>query len=145
HLLESVRDAVVVVDVDGRFTYWNQGAQDIFGFAREDMLGKGMLEAVAPSSVPAVQAMWGAALNGNGELGDVSFVRADGSPIWLNTRVSPITDLDGAPAGFLAIVKDVTEVKRGERELRRLDAAIAHATDAIIVTEGNDQVTYVNP
>ncbi|HJP90093.1 MAG TPA: EAL domain-containing protein [Candidatus Limnocylindrales bacterium] len=145
HLLESVRDAVVVVDVDGRLTYWNRGAQEIFKRTREDMLGTRLLDVVDAGARDQVKALWEAVRRGVTELGDMPFTDADGQEMWLSARVSPITELDGAPAGVLAIIKDITERKTWERELHRLDAAMANTSDAILITDEHDRVAYVNP
>jgi PAS domain S-box-containing protein len=144
-LLESVRDAVVVVDPAGRFVYWNRGAEEIFGYGADEMLGQGITERLASGAGTQIDALWGAVRSGETELSDIPTTRRDGTALWLNARVSEIFDEAGEPAGYLAIVKDVTARKSSELELRRLGLAIDNANDAVIVTDGEDRVTYVNP
>src|SRR5206468_7971787 len=48
---------------------------------------------------------------------DLRFRRSDGSKIWATVTTSPVTDEEGAVVGTLAVVEDVTELKRAERDL----------------------------
>jgi PAS domain S-box-containing protein len=144
-LLESVRDAVIVVDTNGRLTYWNQGAEDVFGYPADEIVGQDIWSLLAPGPREQVGALWQQVQAGETEIAELLTERRDGSPVWVNARISPIVNGDGSGAGYLAIVKDVTAGKRSELELRRLRLAIDHANDAIIVTDADDRVTYVNP
>ncbi|HEY7590351.1 MAG TPA: PAS domain S-box protein [Candidatus Limnocylindrales bacterium] len=144
-LLESVRDAIVVVDTSGHFTYWNRGAEEMFGLTSAEVLGQDMRTVITPGSRDQVEALWGAVGRGETELGEWETTRRDGTSLWLNVRMSPIADERGVRTGFLALIKDVTARKQAELELRRLGLAIDRANDAIIVTDGDDRVTYVNP
>ena len=144
-LLESVRDAVVVVDTQGRFTYWNKGAEEIFGVGAAEMLGQDLMANIAPTEKTHVERLWQAVSRGEPDLGEWQTTLVDGRTIWLNARMSPISAEDGSPAGFLAILKDVTARKESELELRQLGLAIDRTNDAVIVTDGDDRVSYVNP
>src|SRR5690349_7873286 len=144
-LLESVRDAIVVVDTRGRFTYWNKGAEEMFGATADEMLGRELLDLLSDDTKDQVEGLWRAVGQGETDLGEWQNSRPDGTKVWLNARMSPIMGEGGSPEGFLAIIKDVTARRQSELELRRLGLAIDRANDAVIVTDDDDRVTYVNP
>lgn len=66
-----------------------------------------------------------------------------GIPIEVTT--SPIRDADGEVASVVSIIRDISERKRVEQEHRRLAAAVEYAADAIMVTDAEWVVQYVNP
>lgn len=128
-LLASVRDSVVVINHEGFVTYWNEGASRLFGWAAEEMVGKNYLSHLPlPTRAfitdqirkrsPGVE--W------NGEYHDVC---KDGSRIWINVRISSVTDVDGNVVGILIVSHDITERKNAEEALleadRRKDEFIA--------------------
>ena len=144
-LLESVRDAVIVVDQQGVTSYWNAGAEEILGFTAKEMVGRTMQPLVVPGMDAESGALWDAIKRGEIDSVDWRGTRKDGSPVWLDVRVSPLTNEGGEMVGFLGVAKDVTARKEAELELARLGAAIEHATDGVVVTDAEDRVVYVNP
>lgn len=143
-LLGSVRDAVVVTSPDGLITYWNMGAQEMFGYSAEEMVGR-PATALLASTEDEVKRIWETVLTGPTEDFDWRARRRDGGDLWLNARISPLLDEDGAVWAYLAVAKDVTGRKSAELDLARLGAAIDHALDAVIVTDEDDRLVYVNP
>jgi PAS domain S-box-containing protein len=144
-LLENVRDAVIVVDRAGVTRHWNKGAEEILGYSAEEMIGRTMQPLVAAQSDAQMAALWAGIQRGEIDSVDWRGIRADGSDVWLDVRVSPLLGDDGELSGFLGVCKDVTARKEAELELARLGAAIDHATDGVIITDGEDRVVYVNP
>jgi PAS domain S-box-containing protein len=67
------------------------------------------------------------------------FVFPDGSAGWFDLKFQPI------PEGVFILSMDVTERKRVEQELNRLATAIDHSTEAVIITNPDGSIVYVNP
>ena len=144
-LLESVLDAVIVVDMEGRVTYWNRGAEEILGYEAAEMHGQTMGHLLPTDSVDELAGYWEEMQRGKVLELDWLARHRNRSDVWLNARVGPLLDDAGQITGFLTVAKDVTARKVAELELARLGTAIDNATDGILVTDEEDRVVYTNP
>lgn len=141
-LLEAVQDAVIVIDLERRVTYWNKGAEQILGFSAGEMQGRTMDLMLPGDGHLDTDA---AAIRDGAIATDWQGVRRDGRPVWLNMRVTPLTDEHGTVTSYLGVANDVTARKEAELERARLGAAIGNASDGVVVTDGDDRILYVNP
>jgi PAS domain S-box-containing protein len=117
-VLRHVNDSVVVTDLDGRITYWNDGATRLFGYAREEVLGK-LPALLYPDQEPsALTDDLDAIKRDQSFSGEWRGRRKDGSEIWIDIKTTLMRDLDGTPIGFIGVGKDVTARKASE--LRKL-------------------------
>jgi PAS domain S-box-containing protein len=110
---------------DFRVTDWNPAAERIFGWTREQALGRVGAEFLVPEpDRPAVWRLWGDLLAFKGGARSVNEnLTADGRAIlcdWYNT---PLVDRDGRVIGVASLVQDITESRRAEEERARLLAA----------------------
>lgn len=113
-ILSNVRDSVVVTDLDGRITYWNEGASRIFGYPREEMLGNtiGVLH-------PGTKDPLAESVQESDYAGQWKCRRKDGTEVWVDVRKTLMHDSDGAAIGFIDVSKDITLRKRAEEQLRQ--------------------------
>lgn len=114
-------DAIAITDLQWRLLDVNGAALRIFGaVAKAELQGRSWMELVAPEDQRKVGNAASEAL-GKGMVAMQQFevVRSDGGRVTLETSVSTIRDLEGRPAGFVTISRDITERKRTEREMRR--------------------------
>lgn len=117
-LLERARDAIVVRDLDHRILYWNQGAQRIYGWAAEEVLGRSIKELLYQDPMPFIVAT--AAVIENGEwTGEIDQFNRDGKPVTIEGRWTLLRDDTGCPKSILAINTDVTERKLLEQQFFR--------------------------
>jgi len=108
--------AVIEWNTDFEFVYWNKAAEQIFGFTKEQVLGRHVTEMILPESArEVVDAVWQDLLAKKG--GDRSTnenITKDGRIIlceWYNT---PLLDQNGTVIGVSSMVDDITERKRSE-------------------------------
>jgi PAS domain S-box-containing protein len=118
-------DAVVIVDGAGTICYWNDGGARIFGYGSEEMLGS-TLDAIIPERLrqrhnEAFHAAIarGATRYGAADLLAVPARHADGRTISIEFSVVLLETDDGSVGHVAAIVRDVTERRAREQELRR--------------------------
>jgi PAS domain S-box-containing protein len=135
HLFERVRDAIIVADAQtGRIALWNPAAETIFGYSRAEALGMSVEELV-PDYLKARHraGMAGYRDTGHGryidsnKVLDLPAVRKGGEEIRVELTLSPIEPVDGAAVDgrfVLAIVRDATDRKRAEEEVRLLNAEL---------------------
>ena len=128
-LLESMPDAVVYSDAEGKIRYWNKGADGIFGFTAAEAIGQS-LDIIIPPNLR--QRHWdgyeqtmrtGATRYGAGDLLAVPAIRKDGSRISIEFTIVPFKDKAGRMLGIAAIMRDVSKRFEEMRALRKAAAA----------------------
>ena len=141
-LLDSARDAIILRDMDGVICFWNEGAHRLYGWSRDEVLGKKMsdlISTVGDSTGVAIDASVLACGEWQGELQQQT---RDGSKIVVDSRCSLIPSSYGEAPMMLIIITDITERKSLERQLlhaQRLEilgtlaSGIAHDLNNILM------------
>jgi PAS domain S-box-containing protein len=118
-ILESAKDyAIITTDAAGLITGWNTGAKNLFGYAKEEMMGR----PVAIVFIPEDQAMAVSeqeleAARATGVAEDERWhVRKDGTRFWASGLVQPLRDGDHV-LGFIKIMRDMTEARLAKDRL----------------------------
>jgi diguanylate cyclase (GGDEF)-like protein/PAS domain S-box-containing protein len=127
-IVENAPVAIYTTDEEGVVNFWNPAAERIFGYTREQAIGK-PVPFVPDSRREEARAMQGRAMAGE-VLDAVQFegVRADGAPIAIRGAMAPLRDEDDRPSGMLVACVDVTEARRAASELE----SHLHFTRALI-------------
>ncbi len=122
NLVENAADLIISTDLDDRILTWNRGAEVLFGYSKDEVVGKHLAILLPPERFHELEEIR-AKVQISGGLRDIEVrgKRKDGVLIYLSLSVSPIRDLQGKIVGFLRIAKDITEKKRYERRLKELD------------------------
>jgi len=117
--IDNSADAIVTSDLDGMITSWNKGAEKIFGFSREDALGK-FYPSIPDFLMEPEREMIERIKQGE-VLRDIETFRKkkDGSIITVSLTLSPIKNAKGEVIGISCISRDVSDKKRVEKELVR--------------------------
>ncbi len=112
-LVESATDLVFQVDAEGRSTFLNQAAREIYGADPEDLLGRPFVERVAPEHVAQDRAAFVRVLAGE-RVEDHETVHQDlrASGARLSISALPARDAQGRPAGVIGIARDVSGAVR---------------------------------
>ncbi|HEX8200739.1 MAG TPA: PAS domain S-box protein, partial [Isosphaeraceae bacterium] len=147
-LLANVRDSVIVTDLDGIVTYWNEGATRLFGWRAEEMLGRPYADRFPEPKRSWVAQQIRARAEGTEWSGEYLDDRKDGSRVWIHARVSRLADASGRPVGVLGLAYDISDRKRAEQELTRqneiLQAVFDHIPVMIKFTDPDGRVRLVN-
>jgi len=138
NLLNLTRDAIFVRDIDGVITYWNRGAEELYGWTAEQAKGKLARELLKTvSSVPRDRIMAELLSSGRWE-GELGRTRKDGTQVVVSSRWSLQRDARGTPVAALETDNDITERKRAEEErerLRELEADLARISRVSMMGE----------
>lgn len=121
NIVASSSHAIISRTLDGIVTSWNRGAEGLFGFSAEEMLGRSILILVPGNEIEAVQKDF--ARLGRGEpieTYETVRLKKGGLPVQVSVTVSPILEESGAVIGASLIVRDISGRKRAEAELRAL-------------------------
>jgi PAS domain S-box-containing protein len=123
-IVNDAPDAIVFADAEGRIRLWNAGAESIFGYTASEALGQS-LDLIVPEKQRARH--WdgyrrvmdtGVSRYGARDRLNVPALRKDGSRLSIEFTIVIIHGGDGKPAGIAAILRDVTESWKRERELQ---------------------------
>lgn len=120
-IVESSTDAIASMTVDGIVTSWNPGAVRLFGYTTAEIMGR-HLSILAPEEGSAeFEHLLAIALEGERTTPlDTRWRKRDGELLDVELSVSPVHDARGQLLGFSAVLRDITERKLVENELRRL-------------------------
>ncbi len=140
-VLGAAPDAVVTLDARHRIIEWNAGAEWLFGYSREEVVGKDLDPLITtPSTLAEAVGFTGRAMGGE-ELPPMEAVRyrKDGSPVDVILAGSPILVGDEY-VGAVAVYTDITERKRAERMLKeyseRLEEMVEERTRELREAQG---------
>jgi len=120
-LLNLTHDSIFVRDMNDVITYWNRGAQELYGWTAEEAVGKQspqLLRTVFPVPLEEIRAELVRAGRWDGE---VKRTRSDGTEVVVASRWSLRRDEYERPAAILETNNDITERQRREEEIRTLN------------------------
>ncbi len=130
-IVQSTDDAIIGKTLEGVITSWNTGAETIYGYTAQEMVGRSIALLVPPGredDVPGILARLKAGQHV--EHYETVRRRKDGCDIHISLTVSPIQDATGCVVGASTIARDITERKRAEAELHRVNRALCMLSDS---------------
>jgi PAS domain S-box-containing protein len=147
-LLENVRESVVATDLDGHVIYWGKGAEALYGYRADEVMGKLITFVVKPQEKQEeVERMRQVQEKGSWS-GQYVQRRRDGSSFWADTVISLGVGADGQPYGLIGIDRDITDRVRAEEALRiERDSAQQYLDIAgviIVALNAEGEVTLIN-
>ena len=125
-LVEFSEDPIIGLSLDGLVTEWNPAAERLYGHSKDDMLGTSVAVLVPPELRGRTGDLLGRVRAGEviRQL-DTQRMAKDGRRIDVSISMTPITDDAGTIIGAAAFTRDITERRRIERELERLNEELA--------------------
>ena len=144
-LLAAAGQAIVAVDLDRTVIYWNNAAEEMYGWSAAEAMGRPSVELIVRNECPdRTEMMIAKLLRGERWSGDYEVTRRDGSTIWVYVTNTPVFS-DGQLLGVIGSSIDITERKMAEAAGRRLAAIVDGSGDAIFGTTIDGLVTSWNP
>ena len=118
-LLDHATDAIIVRSMNGAVTFWNKGAERLYGWTGAEALGQSMLTRTAAESHDMQDILDRTVRDGEWR-GELLQRRHDGNSVAVEARWTLIRDDQGAPLSILAIETDLTQRKSAEYEIEHL-------------------------
>ncbi|HUN45091.1 MAG TPA: PAS domain S-box protein [Stellaceae bacterium] len=148
-IVESSDDAIISKDLNGVITSWNRGAERIFGYVAEEVIGQPVTVLMPPERVDEEPGILARIRRGE-PIDHYETVRRrkDGRRLDVSLTVSPMRDGEGRIFGASKIARDISERKEAEAKLReseqRLQDLLAAIPAAIYTTDAEGRITYFN-
>jgi PAS domain S-box-containing protein len=147
-IVESSNDAIISKSLDGIITSWNRGAERLFGYTAEEVIGKAVTILIPEDRISEEPEILERIRRGKRvDHYDTVRRRKDGSLIDISLTVSPLKDADGRIIGASKIARDITERKRAQERQKLLVNEMQHriknslATIQAIATQTLNQHT----
>src|SRR6185436_16525481 len=123
-IVESSDDAIISKDLNGIIQSWNRGAERIFGYKAEEIVGRHVSTLAAPDRVDEIPNIIDRLVRGERVDHYVTKRKTkDGRILTVSLTVSPIRDSTGRIIGASKVARDITERERQEQALREANAA----------------------
>ena len=130
---ENSRDVIILADFDGRRSYVSASGSDWGGWKRRELLDIRSLDLVHPDDrANAESIVHNLRMGGEGDLLECRVRNKRGVYVWVEANIRPVRDpVTGVTIGILNMVRDISERKRAEHELKRANAAL----EALAITD----------
>ncbi len=146
-LIDNVRDyALFQMDLDGRITTWNAGAERLLGYRDSEIIGQPAARVFTPEDVArgeAAREVETARTAGRAD-DERWHVRKDGSRFFASGVLTSIRDEAGRLRGYVKVMRDMTDRKRAESQLKQQAQLLELAQDIIIVRGLDGAISFWN-
>jgi PAS domain S-box-containing protein len=127
-IVNSSDDAIISKTLNGTITAWNRGAEKVFGYPAEEIVGKPMLVLLPPERIEEESDILGRIGRGESvEHFETVRVRKDGTVIDVSVTISPIRNGNGVIVGASKIARDITQRKQAEDALREKERRLSES------------------
>jgi PAS domain S-box-containing protein len=121
-IVESSDDAIVSKNLDGIISSWNQGAERLFGYKADEIVGSSILTVVPPELHQEEQRILAKLRNGERiDHFETVRLRKDGSRVEVSLTISPVRDNTGKIVGASKIARDISQRKKYEAALKETE------------------------
>jgi PAS domain S-box-containing protein len=124
-LLNLTHDSIFVRDMDFIITFWNLGAQELYGWTSEHAIGKHSVQLLGTVFPAPFEDILAELLRRGRWEGELKRTTADGRQVVVTGRWALRRDQQGRPAAILETSNDITERKRREQEIQSLNQELA--------------------
>lgn len=127
-IVESSDDAIVSKNLDGIITSWNKGAERIFGWRAEEIIGRSVLNLIPPElHYQEVDIIARLKRHERIDHFETTRARKDGTPITVSLTISPIKNAQGQLVGASKVARDITEQRRALEQLAKANEELRRA------------------
>jgi PAS domain S-box-containing protein len=141
-IIDSSPDAIASASLDGTILSWNKGAERMYGYSAEEMIGRGAGIVVPPGKEAELKDLFARIAQGEPVIDyETTRVRKDGRQISVSATISPIRDSEGRVIETVAVARDITSHKRTEKLFRNL---VENGPDGMVIVDSRGKIQMVN-
>ena len=144
NFVRGASDGIITVDLEGRITSWNPGAEVMYGYSEKEMLGQDF-QRVFPQAAQEERERWVSMKSGKTVSAfETVRRRKDGTPVEISLTLSPIQNAEGRLVGISGIQMDITERKRAEEALKLTQFSVERTADPVFWVGADSRILNVN-
>jgi len=144
-IVECSEDAIIGKTMDGLITSWNRAAEKMYGYTAAEAIGRHLSFLLPPERQAETRALMERIGKGLPvECLETQRLTKAGCVLDVSLSISPIRDASGQVTGASAIARDITLRKRSEEQLKLQSAALEMAANAIVITNFDGTIVWVN-
>jgi len=145
-LLDLSNDAIVVLDIEHRILFWNHGAEELYGWSREEALGKNSIELLHTTFSKPFPQIKEELYRNNHWTGELTHTKRDGQTISVLVRKVLDRDSHGNALAILESMTDITERLKAEEALRAAQVLLSDRARHLeeLVAERTAELTKTN-
>jgi PAS domain S-box-containing protein len=143
--VQSSHEMISISDPDDRFLFVNRAFLAAYGYQEEEVLGHHVTLVDSPNNPRGLRLQIERGTRQGGWHGELLNRRKDGTEFPISLGTSVVRDEQGAIVGLLGVARDISERKESERRLRLQEAALAATVDAVMITDQDGTIEWVNP
>lgn len=148
-LVDSSQDAVYTKTLDGTITSWNRGAESLYGYSAEEIIGRSINLLVPPDRTDEMQSILSRiARDEKIRPFETKRITKTGKTLDVSLSISPVKDEEGHVVRACMIARDIGPLKSAQEELLRtkefLESLFEHAPDAIVVVDSQGVLCSAN-
>ncbi len=140
-ILKNVKESIIATNMLGEITYWNKGAEKIFGYTEKEMLGKKPSLLYPEKEEKEMAKDLESILEGTDYEGEWKGRTKEGKTIWVSIHTSLLYDKHENPIGFIGVASDITLEKHQqeiiEESEKKYRTIFSSAADAIFLIDGD--------
>lgn len=118
-MLNQAQEAIMVRELNGNIRFWNQGAERLYGWSAEEIIGRPIIDLLYRGDLAQFQEAMKTVVERGDWVGELRQFAKDGRALIINARWSLIRDEQGQPKSILTINNDITEKKQLEAQFLR--------------------------
>ena len=145
-IVDSSNDAIIGGSLDGIITSWNKGSEKMYGYKKNEVIGKPLSILVSPEQQDHFTCLLEKISQGEHiNRYETIHIRKDGDRIEMSLLISPINSMNGKIIGMSLIARDISERKRAEKTKERLVAVLEVTPDFVGYADAKDKhIMYIN-
>jgi PAS domain S-box-containing protein len=142
-VVESSADAIVTVDLEGKITFWSRGAEELYGYKAEEVIGKPITD-LYPPELQKKRLEWTRKLMEGGVIRNkrTQIYNKDGKLVDISLSLSLLKDGEGKPVGTVGVSKDISREIEAEKALieseEKFRNLFENSRDAVFIADIED-------
>lgn len=145
YIVEHSQDAIFSKTLDGIITSWNKGAENIFGYKKDEVIGKSTKMFIPEESYCKIEsAMNNLVKYVRIQHYETDVINKDGKLVTLSINLSPLLDITGALIGASIIARDISKQNEALKTIKTISNALEFSSSAVLITDVHGNFEYVN-
>ena len=145
-IAENINDAIFLMDTQGRLVFANQRASAITGYTTNELIGRPIFSLLTPEGARRVLERLGSAVSDQDSTAvfETHLLKRDGVLVWVEANMTNVRR-EGQVVGRLGVLRDISERKLTEQQMRLQTGALDAAASGVVITDRGGAIIWANP